>query len=75
MRLNQCLEQYISSALKLSEEERLAISEALQQSINGQTAEPSAIQLGIEALETGSQRRFDQFDREFRAANGNAPRS
>ena len=45
------------------------------QSLLERDAERLAIQKGVDALESGQHRSFDEFDREFREKNGLAPRT
>ena len=45
------------------------------QSLLERDAERLAVQKGVDALEAGQHRSFDEFDREFREKNGLAPRS
>ena len=72
MELNQFNESAVQSqALSAG----FATIELYIQNLLERDAERLSIQKGINALEAGQHRLFDEFDREFREKNGLAPRA
>ncbi len=72
MELNQFNETAVQSQAVAA---GFATVEIYIQNLLDRDADRLAIQKGIEALESGQHRSFEEFDHEFREKNGLAPRS
>lgn len=72
MELNQFNESNIQSQAAAA---GYATVELYIQNLLERDADRLAIQKGMDALEAGQHRPFDEFDREFRQKNGLAPRT